>query len=365
MKTIGDVVRHFERFVPRQSQESYDNSGLLVGDPNQHVSGVLIALDCVESIIDEAKDKNCNLVITHHPIIFKGLKSVTGKSYVERTVINAIKNDIAIYAIHTNLDNYRFGVNFKIGQLLGLNNLRILAPREENLIKIVVFVPKEHLDVVFDAMTEAGAGAIGNYEACSYRTEGEGTFRATEGANPFVGEIGELHKEPETRLELLCRKELVKDVVEAMKNAHPYEEVAFDLIPLTNSDTYQGSGMIGELEHPMQTGLFLKLVKEKFNCGVIRHTKFLTNEVRRIAFCGGAGSFLLPFAKANRADVFITSDFKYHEFFDAENKIVIADIGHYESEQFTMNLIGELLNEKNVTFAVRFAETNTNPVKYL
>lgn len=365
MKTVGEIVRHLERFAPRLSQESYDNSGLLVGNPNQLVSGVLIALDCIESVIDEAKDKNCNLVIAHHPIVFKGLKSFTGKNYVERTVIKAIKYDIAIFAIHTNLDNYRFGVNYKIGQILGLKNLRILAPKAENLIKIVVFVPSKHLNRVFTAMTEAGAGSIGNYDACSYRTEGEGTFRAMEGANPFVGESGELHNESETRLEMLCRKETVNGVVEAMKSVHPYEEVAFDLFPLLNLDYYQGAGMIGELEKPMQTDVFLKLVKEKFHCGVIRHTKLLTNEVRRIAFCGGAGSFLLSQAKANKADVFITGDYKYHEFFDAEEQIVIADIGHYESEQFTVNLIGELLKEKNITFAVRFAETNTNPVKYL
>lgn len=365
MKTIGDLIQYFESQAPRATQESYDNSGLLVGDAATRISGVLIALDCIESVIDEAIAKNCNLVVAHHPIVFKGLKSFTGKNYVERTVIKAIQNNIAIFAIHTNLDNYRFGVNQRIGQLLGLKNLRILAPKEGNLVKIVVFVPVDYADTIRLTMSSAGAGKIGNYDQCSFNSSGFGTFRAGLDSQPFVGGHGQMHHESELRLEMICRKENVSRALSAMIQTHPYEEVAYDLIPLQNSDAYQGAGMIGELDAPTETLEFLQFVKRQFGCGVIKHTHLLQDKIQRIAFCGGSGSFLLSKAKAARADLFITADYKYHEFFDAENQIVIADIGHFESEQYTVNLIGDLLNEKNVTFAVRFTETNTNPVNYL
>jgi len=365
MTTIGEIIQHLESHAPLSTQENYDNCGLLVGSTTTKISGVLIALDCIESIIDEAIVKNCNLVISHHPIVFKGLKSFTGKNYVEKTIIKAIQNQIAIYAIHTNLDNYRFGVNHKIGTLLGLNNLKILAPKEGGLVKIVVFVPDSHVHEVRNSMADAGAGKIGNYEHCSFNGAGYGTFRAGKGAQPFVGKLNEIHQESEVRLEMICRREHVSRVVSALTQTHPYEEIAYDVIPLLNNDGFQGAGMIGELAHPVSTIDFLKTVKAQFQCGIVKHTAIVSEQVKKIAFCGGSGSFLLSTAKAQNADVFITSDYKYHEFFDAENQIVIADIGHFESEQFTVNLIGDLLNEKNITFAVRFAETKTNPVNYL
>lgn len=361
---IKEVIQHLESRAPLSTQESYDNSGLICGNPDTAVAGILISLDCTEAIVEEAILKNYNLIIAHHPIVFKGLKSLTGKNYVERTVIKAIKNDIAIYAIHTNLDNYRFGVNYKIGQLLGLENLRILEPKRDNQVKIVVFVPSANAVDVRTAMTGAGAGSIGNYDSCSFSTAGTGTFRALAGANPFVGEANQLHQESEIRLELVCRNECLEAVLRAMRAVHPYEEVAFDLIPLKNVDVYQGAGMVGELDAPMNTIEFLQKVKDTFKCRVIRHTELCKSTIKRIAFCGGSGSFLLSKAKAVDADIFITGDYKYHEFFDAENRIIIADIGHYESEQFTSELIADMLKEKNITFAVRFADTNTNPVKY-
>lgn len=365
METVGELTQFLEARAPIATQESYDNSGLLVGDKSTKITGVLLALDCTEAIIQEAIEKGCNLVVAHHPIIFKGLKSFTGKNYVERTVIHAIRNNIAIYAIHTNLDNYRFGVNHKIGELLGLKNLRILAPKHGNLTKISVFVPKNHLEQVRESMAQAGAGHIGNYDYCSFSNEGNGTFRALDGAQPFVGAHGKLHEEHEFRLEMLCRKENVARVIKTMMASHPYEEVAYDLIPLDNHDAYQGAGMIGELEKPVESLEYLRFVKQQFNCGVVKHTSITTDKIQRVAFCGGSGSFLLKNAKAQNADLFITGDYKYHDFFDAEGQIIIADIGHFESEQFTVNLLAEWLNEKNITFAVRFAETNTNPVNYL
>jgi dinuclear metal center YbgI/SA1388 family protein len=361
---INEIIRHLESHAPVATQESYDNSGLLCGNAQQETEGILISLDCTEAIVDEAIQKKCNLIIAHHPIVFKGLKSLTGKNYVERTIIKAIKNDIAIYAIHTNLDNYRFGVNYKIGQLLGLKNLSILEPKRDNQVKFVVYVPLANADAVRYAMSATGAGHIGDYDSCSFSSEGTGTFRAQAGAKPFVGNINELHSENEIRLEMICRNEKINAVVQAIQNEHPYEEVAIDIIPLKNQDQYQGAGMFGELEAPISSVEFLQKVKDIFKCGVIRHTELCKSSISRVAFCGGSGSFLLNQAKASGADIFITGDYKYHEFFDAENQIIIADIGHYESEQFTSELIADLLKEKNITFAVRFADTNTNPVKY-
>ncbi len=361
---IKELIQHLESHVPLSTQESYDNSGLICGDSDVAIQGALIALDCTEAIVDEAIQKSCNVIIAHHPIVFKGLKSLTGKNYVERTIIKAIKNDIAIYAIHTNLDNYRYGVNYKIGSLLGLKNLQILAPKSENQVKLAVYVPSEHADKVREAMNTSGAGSIGNYDSCSFNASGTGTFRALDGAQPFIGEAGQVHEENEVRVEMICRNEYVQKVISAVKNVHPYEEVALDIIPLQNEDPYQGAGMYGELEEPMQTEAFLTMVKETFRCPVIRHTALCKPSIQKAAFCGGSGSFLLNKAKSIDADIFITGDYKYHDFFDAEDQIIIADIGHYESEQFTVELIADLLKEKNITFAVRFAETNTNPVKY-
>ena len=361
---IKELIHHLEQHAPLATQESYDNSGLICGQASNEISNVLIALDCTEEIIDEAISKSCNLVIAHHPIVFKGLKSFTGKNYVERTIIKAIKNDVSIYAIHTNLDNYRFGVNHKIGEVLGLKHLSILAPMLNNLSKIAVFVPNAYTSIVHEAMSQAGAGNIGNYEACGFSSSGTGSFKPLDAAQPFVGNIGELHHEEEQKLEMVCTNEKLSQIVQAMIAAHPYEEVAYDIIALKNSNPHAGAGMIGELETPISSIDFLQRLKERFHCPVIRHTALCKPEIKKVAFCGGSGSFLLGQAKAQKADIYITGDFKYHEFFDAEDQIIIADIGHYESEQFTIDLIGELVKEKSITFAVHFTETNTNPVNY-
>lgn len=362
--TISELIAHLEHLAPLATQENYDNSGLICGNPINQIANVLIALDCTEDIIDEAIAKSCNLVIAHHPIVFKGLKSLTGINYVERTVIKAIKNDIAIYAIHTNLDNYRFGVNYKIATILGLKNPKILAPMPNNLSKLAVFVPIANADEVREAMTIAGAGNVGNYSACSFSSFGTGTFKANESANPFVGKNGVVHLEEEQKIEMVCANEKLSQTIQAMIGAHPYEEVAYDILPLKNNNPYAGAGMIGDLETPIETTAFLQLLKERFRCQFIRHTAICKTEIRKVAFCGGSGSFLLEKAKSQKADIYITGDFKYHEFFDAENQLIIADIGHYESEQFTIDLIGELIKEKSITFAVHFTERNTNPVNY-
>jgi dinuclear metal center YbgI/SA1388 family protein len=361
---ISDVIGYLEHLAPRSSQESYDNSGLLIGDRNAHVRGVLVTLDCTEEIVNEAVRSGCNLIVAHHPIIFKGLRSITGDNYVERTVLACVKNDVALYAIHTNLDNYRFGVNYEIGNRMGLKDLRILSPKANTLFKLSVFVTNEYHEAVSKAVFEAGAGEIGNYGECEFYTEGTGTFKPLEGADPFSGQIGSLSKDSEIKAEYLVSSHRLKAVIRAMEKAHPYEEVAHDIIPLVNKDQTEGSGMIGTLENEMDEVEFLAHLKNVFKCGAIRHTATLGKKVRTVAFCGGSGSFLLSNAKAAGADVFVTGDFKYHEFFDAEGEIMIADIGHYESEQYTSNLLADILKKKFTTFAVRLTGINTNPINY-
>lgn len=361
---ISDITNYLESLAPLSSQESYDNCGMITGSKQDELTNALITLDCTEAVVEEAIRKNCNLIISHHPIVFKGLKKLTGRNYVERTVIKAIQNNIAIYAIHTNLDNFRFGVNKKMGDLLGIKNPKVLQPAENTLIKLSVFVPVDHAEKVLNALFSSGAGHIGNYSECSFSTAGNGTFKANEVASPFVGETEVRHTEKETKLEVLVSKHRVNQIVTAMVAAHPYEEVAYDLVPLLNSNSFEGAGMVGDLPVALSETEFLQKLKSTFKCVIIRHTALQNKPVSRVAWCGGSGSFLLQKAKEAKADFYFTGDFKYHEFFDAENQIVIADIGHFESEQFTIELLVELLQEKFPKFAPSIGETNTNPVKY-
>lgn len=363
MKVV-EITNYLESLAPLSSQESYDNCGLLVGDRNAEVTSALISLDCTEDVVADALAKGCNLIIAHHPVIFKGLKSLTGANYIERTILACIKNDIALYAIHTNLDNYSKGVNYEIGQRIGLKNLRVLQPKSNVLAKLIVFTPETCLEQVREAAFNAGAGSIGNCNECHFELNGTGTFKPNESANPFDGEVGKRSSVPESRLEFLVSTHLISQVLAAVKQAHPYDEVAYDIIPLLNENQTEGSGMIGELETEMDEISFLKHVKSTFNCGAIRHTNLLNRKIKTVAFCGGSGSFLLSTAMRQKADIYITGDFKYHEFFDAENQILIADIGHYESEQFTSNLIADILKKKFTTFAVHLTGINTNPINY-
>jgi dinuclear metal center YbgI/SA1388 family protein len=365
MARVQDIVDYLQETAPFQYQESYDNSGLLVGNPNWEVTGVLVALDCIESIVDEAIDQGANVIVTHHPIIFKGLKRLTGSNYIERTVIKAIEHKIALIAIHTNLDNYRFGVNHIIANKLGLVKQQILAPKEAVLFGLTVFVPVENASELRIALASAGAGQIGDYDSCSFSVEGEGRFKPLEGSNPVIGHHHDLTNVKEERISVIVEKHLLSKVVKAMKTAHPYEEVAHEIIPLSNKHVYLGSGMIGELEQPMESMDFLRLIKERFRCENIRYTSICKNRIERVALCGGSGSFLLTDAKQQNADIFITADFKYHEFFDAEEQIIIADIGHFESEQYTSEWLVWHLTKKFTTFAVRLTNVSTNPINYL
>ena len=360
---IDEIIQHLETFAPVYLQESYDNTGLIVGEGSSECNGVITTLDATEAVVDEAISKNCNLVVAHHPIIFRGLKKLNGKNYVERTILKAIKNDIAIYAIHTNLDNVKKGVNNKIAERIALQNLQMLQPKEQILKKLITFAPLDNAEDLRKALFAAGAGQLGKYSECSFNTEGTGTFKPEEGADPFVGEIGKRHEEKEMKIEVIFPGYLEQKIIRAMIEAHPYEEVAYDIISLGNYLSDVGSGLIGELENAVGENEFLQKIKTAFNLQVIRHTKLLGKQIKKVAVCGGAGSFLIPVALSNRADVYITSDIKYHEFFDAEDMLLI-DIGHYESEQFTIDLLYDILREKYPNFAVRKTEVNTNPVNY-
>ncbi|HXS55443.1 MAG TPA: Nif3-like dinuclear metal center hexameric protein [Hanamia sp.] len=361
---IKEIAQSLETFAPVSLQESYDNAGLIVGNSETDCKGIIISLDVTESVVEEAVKKNCNLIVVHHPVIFKGIKKLNGKNYVERTIISAIKNDIAIYAIHTNLDNVVEGVNKMIADQLNLQNCKVLLPKEKTLQKLVTFCPVNNAEEVRNALFGAGAGAIGKYDECSFNVEGTGTFRAGKGSHPFVGNKGERHLENETRIEVIFPSFLQKKIIAALKEAHPYEEVAYYLHELQNLQDDTGSGLIGEPAESLPEKELLKKLKSSFNLSVIKHTAFLEKPVTKIAVCGGAGIFLLPNAIAAGAQVYITSDIKYHEFFDADDQILLCDIGHYESEQFTVELLTEFLREKFPNFAVLKTEMNTNPVNY-
>lgn len=359
---IKDLTAALEAWAPRSLQEDYDNSGLQVGDPDTEVSSALVCLDCTEAVVEEAARLGCGLIISHHPVIFRGLKSLSGKGYVERTVLAAIKHGIALYAIHTNLDNVSSGVNGEIAARLGLKKLRVLDPKPAQLRKLVVFVPIDHVDAVRDAVFRAGAGRIGAYDECSFTVGGMGTFRPGPESDPFMGQRGVRELASEFRVEFIYPVHLERTILAALLEAHPYEEVAYDLIPVANGHPGIGAGMVGELDKPLEESRFLALVKQAFGLKVIRHTKCLDRPVQKVAWCGGSGAFLIAKAKAAGADAYLTGDVKYHEFFEADSKLLLADIGHYGSEQFTMNLIQRRLHELFPTFAVRLTEIVTDPI---
>jgi dinuclear metal center YbgI/SA1388 family protein len=362
---VGEVAQFLETIAPKNYQEDYDNSGLLTGDSSMDVTGALVTLDCTEDVVEEAISLKCNLIVAHHPVIFRGLKKLTGKTYVERTIIKAIQHHIAIYAIHTNLDNMEHGVNRKIAERIGLTNIKILDPRRDTLSKIEVFIPLTDAERVVDALHEAGAGKLGNYDQCSFQVVGKGTFRPNDLAKPHLGSRGHLEKVEEVKAEMIFPGYLENQIIQTLKAAHPYEEVAYYLTRLHNQNMEVGAGVIGELLDPQEPMEFLKRLKVTMNTACVRHTAAGSLPVRKVAVCGGSGSFLLSKAVQAGADVFVTSDFKYHEFFDADRKVIVADIGHYESEQFTKELLEEVLKEKFSTFAINFSRTVTNPISYL
>jgi dinuclear metal center YbgI/SA1388 family protein len=360
---INEFVSYLEDLAPVNSQEVWDNCGVQTGDVTLDCSGILVALDCTEAVVLEAISKGCNLVITHHPLIFKGLKQITGKNYVERTLLLAIKNDVTLYAIHTNFDVWRFGVNHEIANRLSLIDQRIFVPATDSLVKVEVYVPSENSSEVQEAMFNAGAGRVGDYSDCSFQSAGLGTFVPNASAKPFVGEAGITEKVNEVKIEAIVARHSLNAVIKAMLSTHPYEEVAHHIIPTVNKNNYQGLGMIGTFETAKTVEEFLILVKNTFG-GTLRYTGNIENKIKTIALCGGAGASFISNAKASKVDAYLTADVKYHEFFDAENALLLVDIGHFESEQFTSHRIVSLLKEKFTNFAVHLTDTHTNPIKY-
>ena len=352
-------------FAPLPLQDGFDNAGLQVGLTDAEVTGVLLCLDVTEAVVDEAVALGCNLIVSHHPLIFSPLKRVTGATYVERCVIKALANGIAVYSAHTNLDNAPGGVNYRIAAKLGLQNVRILVPKEGALLKLSVYVPVAHADAVRSALFAAGCGNIGNYGSCSYNAVGYGTFEAGEGANPFCGSVGSLHKEEEVRIDTIMPAYIKGRVVKALMAAHPYEEPAFDIYPLQNSWNSVGAGIIGELPVAVGETAFLQQVKDTFAVGSVRHTGLLGKAVKRVALCGGAGGSFAGAAVAAGADVYITGEARYHDLFNYDGTMVVAVIGHYESEQFTMEIFKEIISGACPQVQVKTTSVCTNPIHYM
>jgi len=362
MLTIKSVSDFLESIAPLALQESYDNSGLQIGNDHTSVTGALICLDCTEQVVVEAINLEVNLIISHHPLIFNNLKSITGKNHIERTILKAIKHDVAIYAIHTNLDNVAEGVNKKFAEKIGLMNTRILRPITD-LQKLVTFVPKEHTADLLSNLHKVGAGNVGNYSECSFHVNGKGSFKPNEAANPTIGKSSNRETVDEDRIEIVFPKNLSNALISRLKEVHPYEEVAYYITDLANKNQDAGSGMIGELRDPMRVEDFLLHLKSSLSLAVIKHTKY-GHDIKTVAICGGSGSFLLTDAISQQADAFISGDIKYHDFFDADGKLLFCDVGHYESEVATKELLYELLTKKFTNFALHLSKTDTNPVNY-
>lgn len=361
---IYEIINLLEEYAPLSLQESYDNAGLQVGDRNLEVSGAILCIDVTEDIVEEALERRCNLIISHHPLIFKGIKSVTGKNETERIIIKAIKNGIAIYSAHTNIDNAWGGVSHMIAGKLGLQNISVLQPQNAKFCKLAVFVPGAHVEAVQRALFTAGAGKIGNYDCCSYNTAGTGTFRAVEGANPWVGKIGEIHNEPEIKIEVIFPVEKKTAILKALIDNHPYEEPAFDIIALENESKYTGSGIIGNIQ-PQNALIFLSKVKSVFNVKSLKYSSSGDKIISKVAICGGSGAFLIPDAIKCGADVYITADIKYHDYTTYGNSIILADIGHYESEQYTKEIFYNIIQKKIPNFAAYYPVKEKNPINYL
>ena len=362
--TIKDIVAAVEAFAPPELQEDWDNNGLITGNPQWDCTGVLCALDATAEVVEEAAQKGCNLLLVHHPIVFRGLKRLNGGDYISAAVIAAIKKDIAIYAAHTPLDNILLGVNGYAAEKLSLQNIEILQPKRGVLRRLITFAPHEQAEAVRTAVFAAGAGHIGKYSECSFNSTGIGTFKAEAGADPFVGEVGKQHQEEETKIEIVFPAYMEAQVVKALVDAHPYEEVAYDIFTMANIHKGIGAGIVGYLPEAVEEKTFLSRLAAAFGLTVIRHTTFTGRPIKKVALCGGSGAFLIKAARAAGADAYITADVKYHEFFDAEGKLLLADIGHYESEQFTVDLLRDLIAKKFPTFAVQKSGVNTNPVHY-
>ena len=359
---LNKIIECLEKWAPPILQEEYDNSGLLIGNETNDINSIMVTLDCTEDILDEAINKKCNLIISHHPVIFKSINKLNGSNSTERFIIKSIKNDISVYCLHTNLDNIITGVNKKIAEIIGIKNIKILKAKKNSLSKIEFYTPNKNKNRILKKLFELGAGKIGNYNSCSFQIQGKGTYQPEEHSNPYIGKRGKLEKLDEVKIELMYENNIEYELIENLKKYHPYDEVAYFISKIHNTSKRTGSGIIGNLKIGMNK--LLEDLKKKFNIRLIKHSTITKKEVNKIALCGGSGSFLIDNAIAKNADVFISSDIKYHDFFKSENKITNIDIGHYESEQYTKELIFEYLNKKLINIAVHLSKINSNPIKY-
>lgn len=365
--TIKEFQKSFESILPPAIAWKNDNVGLQVGNGNDKITGVVVALDATMEIALEAKKNKANLVVTHHPLLFYPLKNVTSDSRIGELVLWFAQHNINLYAAHTNLDSVKWGVNFALATALGLKNVTILSPMKESLTKIVVFVPHDYVEKVAEAMHAAGAGTFTKYDQCSFRTEGTGTFRGMNDAKPFLGKVGMLEKAKEIRLEMLCEHWKINSVLSAMVKAHPYEEVAYDIYPLINENTEYGLGAIGNLPKKMNEKEFLGLVQKTLGTPMLRFSPS-SRTVQRIAVCGGSGSEFIANALHQHADAMITADLRYHTFQAYEHQLLLIDAGHYETERFVLPVLAEkikeILKQQTTSIKVFITKHSTNPVKY-
>jgi len=364
MQHIADIINFLETIAPLRLQEDYDNCGLVCGDANTHCFGAIIALDLTDEVIKESIEKKFNLIVVHHPPIFKGLKKIDAGDPVTRMLLECIRHGIAVYAIHTNLDNVIWGVNGEIASRLGLEKIQVLSPLPGTHGQLNTYVPKDHAENVKNALFKVGAGAIGLYDECSFSCAGEGSFRALKGANPFTGTEGNRHLEQELKLEFIFPVHLQAEIISALNAAHPYETVAYNIVPLENRFLELGGGAIGTLPAPVSEKDVLERIKSVFKTGVIRHSAFSGKSIQRIAVCGGSGKSMIHSALKQKADLYFTADLGYHDFFTPAGKMLLADIGHFESEQYTSDLLERVIKEKFPTFAVLKTGRYTNPVNY-
>lgn len=360
---LKEFIRQLEAEIPSAIQESYDNTGLQVGNINAEVSKALICMDITYEVLEEALTQSCDLIISHHPLLFHSIKRIDASRNPGKLIHFAVKNDIAIYSLHTSIDKYQFGVSYALAERLNLLEIRVLQPEKDLLKKLVTFCPTAQSASLRNALFNAGAGHIGNYDSCSFNIEGKGTFRALEGTNPYVGKPGELHTEDESRIEVIFPKWKKESLLKALLANHPYEEVAYDIYPLENNLENTGLGAIGNLKTSIEAKDFILKIQKEFNNNPLRFNKY-SGKISRVAVCGGSGASLLEHAISAGADAFISADMKYHDFQAASERILMIDAGHYETEIQVLHLIKELISEKIPTFASLISETDTNFVRY-
>ena len=361
---VQELLKTLEQWAPTAYAEDFDNVGLLIGNSQSKCSGVMITLDCTEAVINEAIADNCNVIISFHPILFSGLKKITGANYVERVAIKAIEHKISIIALHTRLDNHPDGVSNILCKRLKIKKSQVLIPKKDNLKKLVVYVPENYTEAILESLHKAGAGNLENYKECSFLLEGTGRFMGIDKSNPHIGKPSEKISLKEIQINVVFESHLYHDIQKALREAHPYETIAYEVYSLINSFSEVGMGRIGSLKKEMDLSSFLNFVKKQLNSKVIRHSPPTNKLIKKVAVLGGSGSFAIEDAKRQGADAFITADLKYHQFYQGEKSLLLVDVGHYESEQYIKNLIFDYLTEKLPSFAFVLSRTKTNPVNY-